>query len=126
MGHQLKKSKTISFKKPKKLNLVFMEDNCKGNQSLIGHATITCDNVKLKDGEKWEKFVIICDLDDFGLLDLRAEVTKAYYETVDVIKTEEVPLSEEEYNKAVEEAKAASEVKSAELTKARDEKLKKE
>jgi len=117
--HELNKSKTITFKKPKNLFLILSEENLKGEQELIGHVYVDCDGNVLKEGENWTKFVVVCDLDDNGLLSFRAEVSKSYIEMVDVAKTEEIPLTDEEYAAAL--AKAQEEAKTTAIEKAKAE-----
>jgi len=99
--HELNKSKTITFKKPRSLRVILVQQSLSGERSLIGHADINCSQLELADGESWKKFQVIVDLNHSGLLKFRSEVTKSRIEVVDVQKTEEVPLTEEEYAEAV-------------------------
>lgn len=89
----------------------------KGDMSLIGHVYVDCDGCVLKEGESWVKFVVVCDLDCNGLLSFRAEVSRSYVEMVDVAKTEEVELTEEEYAAAVEKAQTEAKEKAIEKAK---------
>jgi len=115
--HELNKSKTITFKKPKNLWLILGEENMKSELSLIGHVYIDCDGCVLKEGETWVKFVVVCDLDCNGLLSFRSEVSRSYIEMVDVAKTEDVELTEEEYAAAVEKAQTEAKEKAIEKAK---------
>jgi len=120
---ELNKEKTIKYKTPRSMKLLLIQQDTRGNQFPIGFATVNPDHVTLKEGEEWNKFQILVSLDHSGLLALRAEVSKSYFEFVDVQKQEEVELTEEEYQEALAKAQdEAREKAEAEAAKRKAEK----
>jgi len=108
--NELGKTKSIKFKKPRPLKLILAEVDMRNRRKLIGFADIdTSKHEDLKDGEEWSKFMVLVTMDVSGLLQLRCEITKQTTEMVDVKKTKEVEMSEEEYQEAL--AKAQEEAK---------------
>merc|ERR1719476_580719 len=82
----------------------------RNNQRLIGIANIDTEgHDTLNEKEEWSKFMVLVMMDVSGLLQLRCEITKQMIELVDVKKTKEVEMSEEEYQEAL--AKAQEEAK---------------
>lgn len=112
---ELGKTKSITFKKPKSLRILLVEENTKGKRNLIGFVDINSERCILADAEKWKKFQVIVDLDNSGLLAFRVELTKSRVELVDVAKEIDAPKSEEEYAADVEKAQTAARVKAEAL-----------
>jgi len=108
--NELNKTKSIKFKKPRPLKLILAERDMRDNQRLIGIANIDTEgHDTLNEKEEWSKFMVLVTMDVSGLLQLRCEITKQMIELVDVKKTKEVEMSEEEYQEAL--AKAQEEAK---------------
>lgn len=108
--NELNKTKSIKFKKPRPLKLIIAERDMRNNQRLIGIANIDTEgHDTLNEKEEWSKFMVLVTMDVSGLLQLRCEITKQMIELVDVKKTKEVEMSEEEYQEAL--AKAQEEAK---------------
>jgi len=108
--NELNKTKSIKFKKPRPLKLILAERDMRDNQRLIGIANIDTEgHDTLNEKEEWSKFMVLVTMDVSGLLELRCEITKQMIELVDVKKTKEVEMSEEEYQEAL--AKAQEEAK---------------
>lgn len=125
---ELNKTKSITFKKPKSLRIMLVEENTVAQRTLIGWVDINADGCSLNgDKEKWKKFQVIVDLDASGLLSFRVELTKSRLEMVDVAKDEEVDKTEEEYAadlaKAQEEARVKAEAERENAIKTYKQKL---
>jgi len=112
---ELGKTKSITFKKPKSLRILLVEENTKGARNLIGFVDINSERCALGDAEKWKKFQVIVDLDNSGLLAFRVELTKSRVELVDVAKEIDAPKSEEEYQADLEKAQTEARQKAEAL-----------
>jgi len=112
---ELGKTKSITFKKPKSLRILLVEENTKGTRNLIGFVDINSERCALGDAEKWKKFQVIVDLDNSGLLAFRVELTKSRVELVDVAKEIDAPKSEEEYQADLEKAQTEAKKKAEAL-----------
>lgn len=123
--NELNKMKTIKFKTPRSMKLLLIQQDTRGANFPVGFATVNPDHVTLAEGEDWNRFQILVTLDHSGLIQLKAEVSKSYFELVDVNKQEEVELTEEEYQEALAKAQAeAKEKAEAEAAKRKEEKEK--
>merc|ERR1711881_419935 len=109
INNETGKSKTITFNKPRSCKLVVVAQDSYGLQTLIGCVFVDSDGLCLQDGEQWSKFQIVCTLDRNGLLQVVCRVLKTKEEYVDVAKTEDVPLTEEEIKVEEEKVKKESE-----------------
>jgi len=122
---ELHKTKSITFKKPRSLRILLVEENTCEVKNLIGWVDINAEGCSLADGENYKKFQVIVDLDHSGLLAFRVELTKSRIDLVDVAKEVEVEKSEEEYQKELEEAQNAAREKAIAARNAKIEAYKK-
>merc|ERR1712018_999161 len=106
---ELNKTKTITFKTPRNMCLMIVQENSDKTRNMIGYSRIESSNIKLLKEEQWHRFQIIVTLTKNGLLHLQAESTKYYIETIDEKIIEEIPLNDEELriktDKAIEQMK---------------------
>merc|ERR1711976_437816 len=103
--NELNKTKTITFKKPRSLSLLLIQENPNKTRQLIGVAQTDCVNLQLDQGHSWKSFQIIIVLTRNGLLELKAQATKYHTETVDVKKNEEVSVNDRDLSKNIQQIK---------------------
>merc|ERR1711990_382102 len=101
----LNRTKTITFKKPRSLTLLLVQENSNKSRQLIGVAQIDSINLQLEKGHNWKSFQIIIVLTKNGLLELRAQATKYHVEMMDIKKNEEILLTDKEMTKDIHKVK---------------------
>lgn len=94
--NELNKTKTITFKKPRSLSLLIIQENSNKTRQLIGVAQIDSVNLQLDENHIWKSFQIIIVLTRNGLLELKAQATKYHTELIEVKRNEEISINDRE------------------------------